>query len=64
MEQRSTTESNEFRGAQIGGGCHFRDLVSFAADRLSCKQAQFWPINAKKFFVTAWKAIAVRKMTN
>lgn len=33
MEWGSTAESKEMRGVIKGGGCHFGDLDSFAADR-------------------------------
>ena len=32
MEWRSTAESREMGGVKKGGGCHFLDLDSFAAD--------------------------------
>ena len=32
MDWRSTAESKEMGGIKIGGGCHFLDLDSFAAD--------------------------------
>lgn len=35
LERRSTAESKERRGVEIGGACHFKDLDSFAGDR--CK---------------------------